>query len=230
MSCDFTHFIHTVCNVQTSLYIYIWTCKIQLYLKTDKEITILLHMLGGRYMLKGEGGRTGRPSLLFMSGGVGRHLHVVVWGPHSPCVVLGTRRHLWVVLLGAHGFLWVVFLGTHHFLWVEVLGLRHHLWLVVLAPRSPFGGLGAHHFSWVEVPAFEGEGRGSSFMCVGTHCRSLSLVFCAVCPSLSFAIHHCLSSVSVVASCLSSSVVSCHDMAADMVAGLPIRGGWRGGC
>ena len=171
-------------------------------------------MLGGRYMLKGEGGRTGRPSSPFMSGGVGRHLRVVVWGPRSLCVVL----------LGARGFSWVVFLGTCHFSWVEVLGLRRRSWLVVLAPCSLFGGLGARHFSWVEVPSFEGEGRGSSFVCAGTHCHSSALVFCAVCPSLSFAVRHCLSSVSIVASCLSSSVVSCRDVAADVVAGLPIRG------
>ena len=141
-----------------------------------------------------------------MSGGVGRRLHVVVWGPHSPCVVLGTRHHLWVVLLGACGFLWVVFLGTRRFSWVEVLGLCRCLWLVVLAPRSPFGGLGVHHFSWVEVPSFEGEGRGSSFVCVGAHCHSSALVFCAVCLSLSFTIRRCLSSVSIIAGCLSSIV------------------------
>jgi len=176
-------------------------------------------------MLKGEGGRTGRPSSLFMSGGVGRCLHVVVWGPRSPCVVLGTCRRLWVVLLGACGFSWVVFLGTCCFSWVEVLGLRRRSWLVVLAPCSPFGGLGARHFSWVEVLSFEGEGRGSSFMCVGARCRSSALVFCAVCLSLSFAVHHCLSSVSVIAGCLLSGVVLCCDMAADVVAGLPIRGG-----
>ena len=176
-------------------------------------------------MLKGEGGRTGRPSSPFMSGGVGCHLRMVVWGPRSPCMVLGTRCHLWVVLLGARGFSSVVFLGTRHFLWVEVLGLRRRLWLVVLAPRLPFGGLGARHFSWVEVLSFEGEGRGSSFVCVGAHCRSSALAFCAVCPSLLFTIHCCLSSVSIIAGCLSSGVVLCHDVAADVVAGLPIRGG-----
>jgi len=146
------------------------------------------------------------PSSPFMSGGVGHRLHVVVWGPHSPCVVLGTRRCLWVVLLGACGFSWVVFLGTRRFSWVEVLGLCRHLWLVVLAPRSPFGGLGACHFSWVEVLSFEGEGRGSSFMCAGACCHLSVLVFCAVCPSLSFAVRRCLSSVSIVAGCLLSIV------------------------
>ena len=176
-------------------------------------------------MLKGEGGRIGRPSSPFMSGGVGRRLRVVVWGPCSPCVVLGTRRRLWVVLLGGRGFSWVVFLDTRHFSWVEVLGLRRHSWLVVLAPHSPFRGLGARHFSWVEVPSFEGEGHGSSFVCAGTRCRLSALAFCVVCPSLSFTIHRCLSSVSIVTSCLSSGVVSCCDMAADVVAGLPIRGG-----
>jgi len=182
-------------------------------------------MLWGRYMLKGEGERIGRPSLPFMSGGVGRHLRVVVWGPRSPCVVLGTRRRLWVVLLGGRGFSWVVFLGTRRFSWVEVLGLCRRSWLVVLAPCSPFGGLGARHFSWVEVPSFEGEGRGSSFVCVGAHCCSSALAFCAVCLSLSFTVRHCLSSVSVITGCLSSGVVSCRDVAADVVAGLPIRGG-----
>jgi len=176
-------------------------------------------------MLKGEGGRIGRPSSPFMSGGVGRRLRVVVWGPRSPCVVLGTHRRLWVVLLGGRGFSWAVFLGTRCFSWVEVLGLRHRSWLVVLAPRSLFGGLGARHFSWVEVPLFEGEGRGSSFMCAGARCHSSALAFCAVCPSLLFAVRRCLSSVSVVAGCLLSGVVSCHDVAADVVAGLPIRGG-----
>jgi len=133
------------------------------------------------------------PSSPFMSGGVGRHLHVVVWGPRSLCMVLGTRRRSWVVLLGAHGFSWV-----------EVLGLCHHSWLVVLAPHSLFGGLGARHFSWVEVPLFEGEGRGSSFVCAGTHCHSSALVFCAVCLSSSFAIRHHLLSVSIIAGCLLS--------------------------
>jgi len=122
------------------------------------------------------------PLSLFMSGGVGCHLRVVVWGPHSPCMVLGTRCHLWVVLLGARGFSWVVFLGTHR-------------------------------FSWVEVPSFEGEGRGSSFVCVGARCRSSALVFCAVCLSLLFAICRCLSSVSVVASYLSSIISRrCHPL------------------
>ena len=145
-------------------------------------------------MLKGEGGRTGRPSSPFMSGGVGHRLRVVVWGPRSPCVVLGTCRRLWVVLLGAHGFSWVVFLGTRH-------------------------------FSWVEVLLFEGEGRGSSFVCAGPCCHLSALAFCAVCLSLLFAVRCCLLSVSVIAGCLSSGVVSCRDVAADMVAGLPIRGG-----
>jgi len=161
------------------------------------------------------------PSSSFVSGGVGCLLSVVVWGPHhhSCLVVLGPLHCLHMVVWGplrcawcwalvvVHGWCcWVVFLGTCRSSWVEVLGLPRCSWLVVLAPRSPFGGLGTCHFSWVEVPSFEGEGRGSSFVCAGAHCHSSVLVFCAVRPLLSFAIHHHLLSVSVVTSCLSSIV------------------------
>jgi len=84
------------------------------------------------------------PSPPFMSGGVGCHLCVVVWGPHSLCMVLGACHHSWLVLLGSRHFSWMVLLGSHRFAWVEVLGsccMVHGWWC---AASSPFvhGGVG----------------------------------------------------------------------------------------
>ena len=141
-----------------------------------------------------------------------RCLQVVVWGPCSPCMVLGARCRSWVVLLGAHGFSWVVFLGTCHFLWVEVLGLCHHSWLVVLAPHLPFGGLAlivfhgwrcrhsrvgvvGHHSCVQVLIVIHWHWFSVLFIC---HCR---LPFVAIC---------CLS---VIAGCLLSIVSHwCHPL------------------
>ena len=66
---------------------------------------------------------------------------------------------------------------------------------------------------------------------VGRHsCVQVLIVVCQCWFSVLF-VCHCHSPfvtvccLSVIAGCLLSSVVSCCDMAADMVAGLPIRGG-----
>jgi len=103
--------------------------------------------------------------------------------------------------------------------------------LLFVAPHLPFRVLGTCRFSWVEVPSFEGEGGGLSFVCAGTCCHSSVLVFCVVHLLSSFiicwlsSVCHCQLFVIHCFMSVLSGVVSCHVMATDMVAGLPIGEG-----
>ena len=87
----------------------------------------------------------------------------MVWGPHSPCVVLGACCHAWMVLLGACCFLWV-----------EVLGARHIVcgwwWCALILLFLGGGGGGAPLWVFVchvVLSPFEGEAGGWSFMFAG---------------------------------------------------------------
>jgi len=88
----------------------------------------------------------------------------LVWGPRSPCVVLGARRRAWMVLLGARRFSWVEVLGAHRI-------VRGWWWCALVLPFLGGGGGGAP--SWVFVHhvvllPFKGEGGGWSFVFAGT--------------------------------------------------------------
>ena len=82
---------------------------------------------------------------------------VVVWGPCSLFVVLGTHRHSWGVLLGTRRFSWVEVLGAQWWWWTLVVFCA--LWCMALVAVL------------VVLSSFEDEGVGSSFMFVGAlHC------------------------------------------------------------
>jgi len=128
-------------------------------------------------------------------------------------MVLGARRHAWMVLLGARRFSWVEVLGARRI-------VRGWWWCALVSPFLGGGGGGVPLWVFmrrVVLPPFEGEGGGWSFMFVGTPSVVIIVGVVSVCC-------HCVSSllrVLVVVVCPRHVVVSCPPRHCPVLLSLP---------